>query len=163
MCRPLTSALSLRVPRLSASPKPTSPNTSRSSVVGTSSIRLRVSLHHGSAAFRDLGWHTRGHCLMVVLLRDILLPFVAGFLPDRFAMSVDSVRMSRGDGWFRRRRFSTAAGAQRRPRRTEPWADRDVGGGLILEESESPLLLRPIERQGTNEPAHGDTGAIAFL
>src|ERR1700730_7779086 len=62
------------------------------------------------------------------------------------------------DGWFRRRRFSTGAGAQRRPRRTEPWADRDVGCGLILEESESPLLLRPIERQGTNEPAHGDTG-----
>ena len=73
-------------------------------------------------------------------------------------MSVDSVRMGRGDGWFRRRRFSTAAGAQRRPRRTEAWADQDVGGGMILEESESPLLLRPIERQGTNEPAPGDPG-----
>jgi hypothetical protein len=46
----------------------------------------------------------------------------------------------RGDGWFRRRRFSTAVGTQRRPRRSEPWADQDVGGGLILEESESPLL-----------------------
>ena len=48
--------------------------------------------------------------------------------------------------------------SERRPRRTEAWADQDVGGGMILEESESPLLLRPIERQGTNEPAHGDTG-----
>jgi hypothetical protein len=51
---------------------------------------------------------------------------------ENFAMSVESVRMGRGDGWFRRRRFSTAAGAQRRPRRTEPRGDRDVGGGLIF-------------------------------
>jgi hypothetical protein len=27
-----------------------------------------------------------------------------------------------------------------------------------LEENESPLLLRPIERQGTNEPAHSSIG-----
>jgi hypothetical protein len=39
---------------------------------------------------------------------------------------------------------------------TEPWVSAEVNDGSLLTKAKASFLLRPIVRQGTNEPAHGD-------
>jgi len=85
-------------------------------------------------------------------------------------MSVDSVRMGRGDGWFRRRRFSTAAGAQRRPRRTEvkdrrkdncPHKGKRRGNRPHKGKrrgNHSPVRNSPIRNSAVRNSADGDIG-----